>query len=86
MIKVVSYFSADFERAFVSDEQSEPLFEKKLIYIPAKVEEIDLTTNISDYSQSEYVKRKVEEVMVEGSGFTLSRIHKLTVQCVHFRI
>lgn len=83
MIKTVCYLSADFERAFVSDDQSDPLFEKRLIYIPTKVKEINTSTNLSEYFQTDvidYVKRKVDEVLVEGSGFTLSKIEKLTVQ------
>lgn len=80
MIKTLSYFSAEFERAFVKDEHSDPLFEKRLVHIPTKVKEIDSSTNVSDHFQSDivsYVKRKVDEVMVEGSGFTLSRIDRL---------
>lgn len=83
MIKTIAYFSADFERAFKIDEQSEPLFEKRLIYIPTKMKEIDLTTNISEYFQNDiinYLKKKVDEAMVEGSGFTLGKINKLTIQ------
>lgn len=83
LIKTISYLSADFERAFVIEEQSDPLFEKRLIHIPTRVKEISSATNIEDYFQTnviEHVKRKIEEALVEGSGFTLSKIHRLTVQ------
>lgn len=84
MIKTLSYFIAEFERAFVSDDHSvDTLFEKRMIYIPTNVKEIKQTTNVSEHFQIDivnYVKKKVEEVMIEGSGFTLSRIDRLTVQ------
>lgn len=43
MVKTICYFNAEFERAFVTDEHSDPLFEKRLIYIPTKANEIDLS-------------------------------------------
>lgn len=83
MIKTLSYFSGEFERSFVHEDNRDPLFERRLIYVPTKVKEISSSTNVSEYFKSnviDYVKRKVEEALIEGSGFTLSRIDKLTVQ------
>lgn len=83
MIKTLSYFTAEFERAFQTDESSDPIFEKRTVHIPTIVKEIDRNTNMSKHFQLNiisYVKRRVEEVMLEGSGFRLSRIERLTVQ------
>lgn len=83
MIKSLSYFTAEFERAFQSDEYSDPIFEKRTVHIPTIVKEIDRNTNMSEHFQHDiitHVKRKVDEVMLEGSGFTLSKIERLTVQ------
>lgn len=82
-IKTFSYFIAVFKRSFIANEHDEPLFEKKLIHIPTKTLEINKTTNVSEHFQNnivEYVMRKVDEVMVEGSGFTLDKIEKLLVK------
>lgn len=83
MIKTLSYFTAEFERAFQSDEHSDPIFEKRTVHIPTIVKEIDRNTNMNVHFQRDiitHVKRKVDEVMLEGSGFTLSKIERLTVQ------
>lgn len=83
IIKTLSYFIAEFERAFVNNEYESPTFEKRLIHIPTIVMELHESTNLSEHFQSDVVRhvmRKVDEVMVEGSGFTLSKINKLTVQ------
>lgn len=45
LIKTISYFSAEFERAFHIDDQSESVIEKRDIYIPSKIREIDSSTN-----------------------------------------
>lgn len=84
IIKTLSYFNADFERAFVTNELNEnPTVEKRTIYIPTTVKEISKTTDLSKHFQRDIVDHimgKVEETMVEGSGFTLSKINKLIVQ------
>lgn len=57
--------------------------EKRTVYIPSIIKEIDHTTNLKEHFENDvinHVKRKVDEVMVEGSGFTLSKIIKLCVQ------
>ncbi|XP_031632653.1 uncharacterized protein LOC116346631 [Contarinia nasturtii] len=53
IIKTVSYFSAEFERSFVKDEVSDPIFETRMVHIPTKVKEIDSSMNLNDYFQSE---------------------------------
>lgn len=83
MIKTLSYFTAVFERSFQSDENSDPIFEKRTAHIPTIVKEIDRNTNMGEHFQRDvitHVKTKVDEVMLEGSGFTLSKIERLTVQ------
>lgn len=90
-IKIYSFFIAEFERAFVhddDDDHSEPIFEKRIVYIPAKMKEIDSTTDSNEHFQTDviaHVTRKVDEVMVEGSGFTLSKIIKLRVQIFKYQ-
>lgn len=83
LIKTVSYFSAEFERSFHIDGQSDPLLEKREIHIPTKAREINPSTDLSEYYQNDiinYMIKKVDEVMIEGSGFTLSKIKQLRVQ------
>lgn len=83
LIKTVSYFTAEFERSFHVDENVDVLTEKREIHIPTKNREINSTTKLREHYQNNiinYVLRKVDEVMVEGSGFTLSIIRQLCVQ------
>lgn len=87
MIKTLSYFCAEFERAFVDAEQNEPLFEKRVVHIPAKPKEMDENTDIEAYYKKdiiEYLKKKIDDVMIEGSGFTLSKIEHLRVQILKY--
>lgn len=82
-IKTLSYFIAVFKRAFIANEHEEPLFEKRVVHIPTKTIEINKTTNVSEHFKNnivDYFTRKVDEVMVEGSGFTLDKIEKLLVK------
>lgn len=54
-----------------------------MIYIPTKVHEISGATDLNEHYESniiQHVKRKVEEVMMEGSGFSISKIEKLVVK------
>lgn len=86
MIKTLSYFSAEFGRSFHADKDSDVLTEKREIHIPTvnwyMNYEINTTTDLRDHYQNDidHVVRKLHEVMVEGSGFTLSRIDQLHVQ------
>lgn len=84
LIKTLSYFIAEFERSFQNDDQqSEPLHEKRMIYIPSIIKEIDSSSDLNEHFENDvinHIKKKVDEVMVEGSGFTLGRIEKLSVQ------
>lgn len=77
------FFQAEFERAFVRDEHSDPVFEKRTVYIPSIVKDIDINTNLRRHFRNDviaHVVNKVQEVMIEGSGFTLKKINKLCVQ------
>lgn len=88
MIKTLSYFSAEFERSHQVNEQSDPLLEKRMIHMPTKMHEIDSQTNIIKHFQRDiidYIVQQVDEVMIEGSGFTLSRIEKLRVQIFKYQ-
>lgn len=83
LIKTVSYFSAEFERSFHVDDDNDVLTEKREIHIPTKKREINSTTDLREHFQNDiinHVVRQVDEVMIEGSGFTLSRIDQLRVQ------
>lgn len=83
LIKTISYFCAEFERSFHIDDSSEALSEKREIHIPTKNHEINSATDLREHFQNNiinYIVRKVDEALVEGSGFTLSRIEQLTVQ------
>lgn len=83
LIKTVSYFNAEFERSFHVDHQSDVLTEKRDIHIPTKNHVISSSTDLHDHFLNHvfnYIVRKVDEVLIEGSGFTLSRIEHLHVQ------
>lgn len=83
MIKSVSYFCAIFERKFHVDDKSEPIVEKREVYLPTKTLEIDRSTDMIDHFQKDivnYITKKAEDVMIEGSGFALSEIKHLHVQ------
>lgn len=71
MIKTLSCFNTEFERAFVSKDHGDPLFEKRTVYIPTKMKEIGSSIDIKEHFQSDiidYIKIKMDEVMVEESG------------------
>lgn len=83
LVKTISYFKVEFERAFVNEGEKDSLLEKRTIHLPTKMKEIDSTVDIEEYFKSEiieYLKKKIDEVMLEGSGFTLNKIEHLTVQ------
>lgn len=83
LIKTVSYFTAEFERSFHIDELSDVLSEKREIHIPSKNHEISSTSDLRDHFRNDIINsvvQKVDEAMVEGSGFTLSTINHLLVQ------
>lgn len=40
MIKSLSYFCVEFERAFVDEKQRDPLFEKRTVHITVKSKEM----------------------------------------------
>lgn len=83
LIKTVSYFNAEFERSFHVDDESEVLTEKRDVHIPTKNCDINLSTNLREHFLSDvmhHIIKKVDEVLVEGSGFTLSEIKHLRVQ------
>lgn len=83
LIKTVSYLNAEFERSFHVDDESDILTEKRDIHIPTKNHVINSTTNLREHFLNEiisYIVRKVDEVLIEGSGFKLSRIIHLRVQ------
>lgn len=87
MIKTTSYFSAEFERSFHIDEADENnsniLTEKREIHIPTINREINSTTDLREHFQTDVIDHiiaRVDEVMIEGSGFTLSKINKIRVQ------
>lgn len=88
MIKTMSYFTAEFERSFEVREQTDLLFEKRKIYIPTKMREIDSQTDMKEHFKNDiidYVVRKVDEVMLEGSGFSLCKIEQLKVQVFKYQ-
>lgn len=83
LIKTLSYFNAEFERSFHTDEYSDTMTEKRDIHIPTKNHEIDSTTDLREHFQInviDYITRKADEAMVEGSGFSMSKIEQLIVQ------
>lgn len=87
LIKTVSYFSAEFERSFHVDEDGDVLTEKRDIHIPTKNVEISSATDLREHFRINiinHVLRKVDEVMVEGSGFTLKEIKELRVQILKY--
>lgn len=65
----VSYFRAENEKDILT--------EKRDIHIPTTNREISSTTDLREHFRNDiinHVVRKVDEVMIEGSGFTLNKI------------
>lgn len=89
MLKTTSYFCAELKRAFaLDDEDRDPLIEKRTVYIPSQTKIINKFTNLSEHYQNNivnYTKNQMDEVMIEGSGFTLDKIIKLTVQIFKYQ-
>lgn len=88
VIKSISYFSADFEKIIERSDQNEPLLEKRTVHIPTKMAEIYLNTDLRKlfrYNIIEYIIKRVEDVMIEGSGFKLSRINQLSTQIFQYQ-
>lgn len=83
LIKTVAYFNGEFERSFHVDDESDMIEEKRDVHVPTKVLEISSTTDLSDHFRKnfiDYLVNKIDAVMMEGSGFTLSEIKALRVQ------
>lgn len=84
----MSYFTAQFERSFEVSEQNDLLFEKRKIHIPTQMREIDSQTDMKEHFRNDiidYVLKRVDEVMIEGSGFSLCRIEQLRVQMFKYQ-
>lgn len=83
LIKTVCYFNAEFARSFHVDDENDVLSEKRDIHIPTKNCDINSATNLHKHYLNDIINpivRKVDEVLIEGSGFTLNRIEHLRVQ------
>lgn len=83
LIKTVLYLSADLERSFHIEGENDTITEKREIHIPTKNLEMNTTTDAHALYQKEvinHIVQKIDEVMVEGSGFTLSKINHIRVQ------
>lgn len=65
------------------EDSGDPVVEKRNVFIPTIVKEIDINTNLRQHFRRDiiaHVLNRVQDVMVEGSGFALSKIIKLGVQ------
>lgn len=81
ILKVNTCFSATFEKVIQTNEGEKS--EKQTTHIHTKNEIIDIDTDLSQFFEDiviEYILKKVDDVMLEGSGFTLSSINELAVQ------
>lgn len=85
LVKTTSYFCAEFERSFHvdGDDDHDIVTEKREVHIPTKNREINSTTDLREHFRKDiinHIMQKVEDVMIEGSGFKLSKIEHLLVQ------
>lgn len=82
MIKVNTCLEVEFEK-FVQTDNDEPKTEKHTVYIHTSSVAVDTGMNLSEFYKSYVVAKVIErfyEIIMKGSGFTLSTIMELTVQ------
>lgn len=80
IVKLSACFVAVFEKSVQGECE---LKEKQSIYIQTRSEIIDLDTNLVEFYNNEivkYVLSQIDEVVMEGSGFSLSEINELVIQ------
>lgn len=83
IIKVNVCFSAVFEKVIPSTDEQIEKKEKQTIYLNTRSEILDLTSDIDEFFDNSIVNfliSKVDDVIMQGSGFTLSSISELSVQ------
>lgn len=86
LMKISTCLHAIFEKKVVGSDGSEKSV-KQSMYLHSSTEIVDFETNLKDF-YSEYVvnylKNKITEVELRGSGFTLDQIVDLEVQTASF--
>lgn len=81
IVKLSGNFSAVFEKPIETSENN--LTEKQTIFINTRNAVIDIDTDLCEfYSESfvKYILGQIDEVVLHGSGFSLSSIKELVVQ------
>lgn len=86
LVKVNTVFKATFSK-FVDTDEGEQVV-KQPIYINSKNYVIDFETDLHEYYQDvvvAYTLAKVDDIVMRGSGFSLTEINELLVQVNEFR-
>lgn len=86
MVKVNTVFTAVFSK-FVASNEGEKV-ESQTIHMHTRSTVLDSDTDVRDYYQNsivEYTLDKIEDIAMQGSGFSLSEITELCVQVLECR-
>lgn len=86
LVKVNAVFKATFSK-FVDSDEGEKV-EKQTIYINSKSYVVDFETDFHEYYQDiivAYILEKVDDIVMRGSGFSLTEINELLVQVNEFQ-
>lgn len=85
IVKVSACFCAEFEKYVLTDEGEKR--ETQNIYLHTRTEIVDFDTNLNEHFKeyiTEHVLRRIEDVQMQGSGFSLSEIIELNIQVSSF--
>lgn len=81
ILKLSGNFSAVFEKVVESSQND--LMEKQTIFINTRNAVIDPETDLCEFYDEDiikYILNQIDEVMLQGSGFTLSEIKEISIQ------
>lgn len=81
LVKVNACLEAEFQKVFEKDGES--LREKQTIYINTKSKIIGNETDLNKFYNRNiiaFIMQQIDEVLIQGSGFTLSSIKEIIVQ------
>lgn len=86
LVKCSTCLNAVFKKTIILSD-GESIEEKQSIYITTRTVIIDFESDLNDIYKSfivKYILEEINEVMLQGSGFTLSEINELSVQINRF--
>lgn len=86
LVKVSICFVAVFEKVSVNGDNTENV-EEQTIYLHSKAAVVDFESDLIEFYEEfiiSFILKRIEEIELRGSGFTLSEINELNVQVNYF--